>query len=294
MTNRIDSRSLTLFLAVAESLSFRQAAETLHMSQPPLSRAIREFEERLGARLFERDTRGVALTAAGKRLLPRARQIMSLLEEATQSVRLDAEPAILRLGLTVAVEAHWFSQVLARLRDDHPNLPVKTVSASSPNLVRQLRAQRIDAAFIATPTEVDGLETTELYRQPMMLAMHSAHRLARRKTVGLADLQDEPMFWFERARQPAFFDHSARIFARHGLVPKVVREPTDHVVLLAGVSSGQALALLPASFRQIKRNGIVYRPLREGDELAVGLALATLPGQQKLHALLTRSAKQVA
>jgi len=292
MTNRIDSRSLTLFLAVAESLSFRQAAETLHMSQPPLSRAIREFEERLGARLFERDTRGVALTAAGKRLLPRARQIMSLLEEATHSVRLDDEPAILRLGLTVAVEAHWFSRLLARLRDDHPNLPVKTVSA--PNLVRQLRAQRIDAAFIATPTEVDGLETTELYRQPMMLAMHSAHRLARRKIVGLADLQDEPMFWFERARQPAFFDHSARIFARHGLVPNVVREPTDHVVLLAGVSSGQAVALLPASFRHIKRSGIVYRPLREGDELAVGLALATLPGQQKLHALLTRSAKQVA
>ena len=68
MSSRLDSRSLALFLAVADTSSFRQAAETLHVSQPPLSRAIRELEERLGARLFDRGTQGVSLTEAGRKL----------------------------------------------------------------------------------------------------------------------------------------------------------------------------------------------------------------------------------
>src|SRR5215510_1461050 len=82
MSSRLDSRALRAFLAVAETLSFRQAAETLHVSQPPLSRTISELEARLGVRLFARDTRGVALTSAGERLLPKARRILRLLQEA--------------------------------------------------------------------------------------------------------------------------------------------------------------------------------------------------------------------
>src|SRR5215471_12694267 len=82
MATRLDSRSLKLFLAVARTLNFRQAAESLHLSQPPLSRAIREFEARLGTPLFERDTQGVALTPAGRALLPFARRMERLLDDA--------------------------------------------------------------------------------------------------------------------------------------------------------------------------------------------------------------------
>src|SRR5687767_15188384 len=104
MRSRLDSRSLALFLAVAESLGFRQAAETLHLSQPPLSRAIRTLEERLGTRLFERDTRSVTLTVAGRKLLPRARRIMRLIRDAEHALAIGVEPRRLRLGLTTAVE----------------------------------------------------------------------------------------------------------------------------------------------------------------------------------------------
>ena len=297
MSNRLDSHSLRLFAAVAASLSFRQAAEALHMSQPPLSRAIRELEERLGLRLFERDTRGVALSAAGRELLPRARRILRLLDEAEAVLAPLAapEPAVLRLGLTNAVEPGWpgWSEagLVARIRAARPALTVRIVSAASPKLVRLLRAQRLDAAFIALPTETAGLQVHELGRQPMVVALRSAHRLARKRLLALGDLQGEPMFWFERARQPAFFDHCQAVFARHGYAPVTVREPLDHHVLLGEVAAGRALALLPRSFTSLKRTGVSYRALREGDELWVGIGLALAPEQAALRALLLRCAR---
>jgi len=293
MRSRLDSHSLALFAAVAESLSFRQAAETLHMSQPPLSRAIRELEERLALRLFERDTRGVALTPAGRELLPRARRILRLLREAEEALAALAapEPAVLRLGLTNAVEPGWFEGMVARICAARPALAVRTVSAASPKLVRLLRAQRLDAAFVALPTESAGLAVQELDRQPMVVALCSSHRLARKRGLRLGDLQGEPLFWFERARQPAFFDHCQAVFTRHGYAPATVREPLDHHVLLGEVAAGRALALLPRSFISLKRAGVSYRALREGDELAVGIGLALAPEQAALQALLLRCAR---
>lgn len=288
MSKLIDSRALTLFLAVAESLSFRQAAETLHMSQPPLSRRIKEFEGRLGVRLFERDTRGVSLTAAGQRLLPRARRIMALLDEAEKTLASGCEPARLRLGVTNAVEPEWFAGLVSRIHAERPGLATATVTGASPHLVRLLWAQRIEAAFIALPTETKGLHITPIDRQPMVVAMNSAHPLARRRSLRLNDLGDEPLFWFERSRQPAFFDHCSTVFERHGFEPTVIKEPADHHVLLAGVANGQGIALLPKSFTSLKRSGVCYRSLKEGDELGVGVGLALAPDHADLRDLLLR------
>lgn len=292
-SSRLDSRSLALFRAVAETLGFRQAAETLHLSQPPLSRAIRELEERLGMRLFERSTQGVSLTAAGSALLPFARREARLLADAEAALaRLpssrDAASALppLRLGLTSAVEPAWFGLLAAQLRRTDPALTVKTVSDSSPALVRLLRRGRLDAAFIALPTDAPGCAVTELERQPMVVALASAHPLARHRRLRLAELNDAPLFWFERARQPAFFDHCQRVFHVHGFLPRPLREPADHRVTLAAVARGEALALLPQSFAALRQPGLCYRALVEGDALAVGVGLATPSDRSGVHALM--------
>jgi DNA-binding transcriptional LysR family regulator len=286
MSSRLDSRSLALFLAVADTLSFRQAAETLHLSQPPLSRAIRELEERLGARLFDRSTQGVSLTDAGRKLLPYARSVGRLLREAEASLAHEGMPQSLRLGLTSAVEPAWFGGLAQRIQARHPDTAVSVVVDTSPRLVRQLRAGRLAAAFIALPTEASGLDVMELDRVPMMVAMPSSHALARRRTVRLADLAAEVIFWFERARQPAFYDHCQRVFARHGFAPRKVKEPTDHHVLLADVASGRGIALLPKSFARLRRAGVSYRALVEGEELAVGIGLATPRNQEVVRDFL--------
>jgi DNA-binding transcriptional LysR family regulator len=107
----------------------------------------------------------------------------------------------------------------------------------------------------------------------MLVALPARHPLARRRALSLADLQDQPVYWFERARQPAFFDHCHAVFREFGFAPSFVREPPDHHVLLSEVAAGHGMALLPASFAAIARHGVAYRKLAEGDRLATGLGL---------------------
>ncbi|MEC4720816.1 LysR family transcriptional regulator [Noviherbaspirillum sp. CPCC 100848] len=290
MSNRLDSRSLALFLAVADTLSFRQAAETLHMSQPPLSRAIRELEERLGMPLFVRNTRGVVLTEDGRRLLPYARRVARLLRDAEAELTAPGLPNAFRLGLTNAVEPAWFDGLVERLQATQPEMAVSVLYDTSPRLVRQLRSGKLDAAFVALPTDVRGLTVLHLDRVPMMVAMHSNHRLARRRTISLADIGSEPVFWFERARQPAFYDHCQQIFTRHGFAPSTLREPNDHHVLLADVARGRGLALLPGSFASLKRAGVVYKKLAEGAELGVGIGLVNPNDQETMRTILVMAA----
>ncbi|HET7773117.1 MAG TPA: LysR family transcriptional regulator [Burkholderiaceae bacterium] len=277
MRTRLDTRALEAFVAVAEALNFRRAAEALHMSQPPLSRTIRSLEERLGPRLFTRSTTHVELTAAGRALLPRARRILSALEAAEKAVRAQAEGSSLRIGLTSAAHPTWFQNVPAALEAAFPHAHIGVRFASSPQLVRDVRTGRLDAALIALPTSADGLKLVELDRMATCVALSAGHRLASRRRLSLADLSQEPVFVFERARQPAFFDHCQEVFRRHAFSPRAVREPVDQHILLAEVAAGRALALLPTSFRRLRHTGVVYRSLAEGDELALCIGLATLP-----------------
>jgi DNA-binding transcriptional LysR family regulator len=281
----LDSRALAQFVAVAEALSFRQAAERLHVSQPPLSRAIRDLEDRLGARLFDRSVRGVALTPAGRHLLPRARRILRLLDDAHAEVRAMANAArVVRVGFTSAVEAQTFAGLLDEApRRQRPAAEIRPSFDTSPRLLRQLHAGRLDAAFVALPVRDEALSLTEVLRQPMVAALPANHPAARRRRVALADLADGPLLWFERARQPAFFDHCEAIFAQHRFAPPRRKEPADHHVLLAEVAAGRGIALLPASFAALRRPGARYVGLREGDELAVAIALATPKDRPALH-----------
>ena len=270
----LDTHALTLFCAVARCLNFRQAAEQLHMTQPPLSRAIRLLEERLGTRLFERDTQGVALTQAGRTLLPQALHILDLLDSAQASLRQDSTPARQRLGLTSSVEAGLFRPLLAALDKQLGAMRLELTAAPSPRLVASVRKGQLDAALLALPSATFELAVQPLARQPMMLALPAGHRLAKKRKLSLTDIAAEPIYWFERARQPAFFDHCQQVFRRHGFAPTFLREAPDHHVLLGDVAAGKGMALLADSFRALRLAGVIYRPLLEGEELAARIGLA--------------------
>ena len=291
----LDTHALTLFCAVARCLNFRQAAEQLHMTQPPLSRAIRTLEDKLGTRLFERDTQGVALTPAGRTLLPQALHILDLLAAAQASLHAESTPARLRLGLTSSVEAGLFRPLLAALEQALQPMRLELASTPSPRLVAAVRKGQLDAALLALPSATFDLAVQPLARQPMMLALPAGHRLAKKRKLSLTDIAAESIYWFERARQPAFFDHCQQVFSRHGFAPTFLREALDHHVLLGDVAAGKGMALLADSFRALRLDGVVYRPLREGDELAAGIGLAWRPehGHAALPLLLRLAQEQL-
>jgi DNA-binding transcriptional LysR family regulator len=274
MRYRLDTRSLQLFMAVAQNLSFRQAAEELHVSQPPLSRAIRQFESRLGAPLFDRSTTEVKLTSLGRALIPQARRILDLTRAAEESLARYSEPARVRLGVTSAVEPQSLHRFIRQARRRRRSVELSTVSATSPQLVRMLRRHKLDAALIALPTESKDLDVTPLYREPLCVCIRSTHPLAARRILRFADLRGLRLFWFERGRNPEYFDYCRQVFAAHGFRPQTTTEPDEHHVLLSEVAEGKAISLLPASFARIRRNGVVYRRLKEGGLLSVGIGLA--------------------
>lgn len=265
---------MALFLAVAQTASVRHAAERLHMSQPPLSRAIRELEQRLGCRLFERSAGGMQLTQAGRALRPYALRMEALLRDAQGAVAAHAQSSPLRLGLTSSVEPNWFRELAGASVGESPGRELRVVSDTSPRLVRRIRGGHLDAACIALPTEAEGLLVQELDRLPMIVVLATSNPLARRRRLRLENLAGEALYWFDRRRQPAFFDHCERVFARHGFAPRRLSEPPDHHVLLSSIVAGRGIALVPSSFAALRRAGVAYRPLVEGDELAVRIGLA--------------------
>lgn len=287
---RLDIRDLHIFLAVARCLNFTQAAAQLHMAQPPLSRAVRQLEAALGVVLFERSTHHVALTEAGRALLPRATRILRDVAAAEAMLtRRATTPRALRIGLTSSVEPGTFARFVGTVSD---RSPVEWTYAPSPRLCTLLIAGRLDAAMIALPTNTTDLTVVALTSQPMMVALSTTHRLAKRRQLSLAALRDEKIFWFERSRQPAFFDHCQAIFAAHDFAPTMLKEPADHHVLLASVAAGRGLAFLPRSFNALKLAGVSYRRLVEGDALAVRLAFVHAGPVGDTRRVLLRTAKK--
>lgn len=273
----LDIRLLRYFAVVAEENNISRAAQRLFMSQPPLSRHIRQLEERLGVTLFVRHTKGLTLTNEGLRVLEIVRPLLELQDKTWAALSQLAPDGAqsLRLGLTTAFEQGVFATLETQLNTRVETL--RLVRQSSPDLVRQVRRGKLDAAVVALPLETVGLAVTPLdWHEPLIAALPAIWSEAGRASLPLAALNHRPLFWFSRERNPAFFDATRTRFQRVGYAPACLEEPLEHDVLLARIAHGDGLSLLPASFAAIQRQGVVFRPLSDG-ELSIQAGLVMLP-----------------
>ena len=273
----LDIRLLRYFAVVAEENNMSRAAQRLFMSQPPLSRHIRQLEERLGVTLFVRHTKGLTLTNEGLQVLEIVRPLLELQDKtwAALSQLAPNDVQSLRLGLTTAFEQGVFAGLETQMNTRVETL--RLVRQGSPDLVRQVRRGKLDAAVVALPLESDGLAVTSLdWHEPLIAALPAIWPEAGRESLLLAELNHRPLFWFSRERNPAFFDATRERFQRVGYAPTCLEEPLEHDVLLARIAHGDGLSLLPASFAAIQRQGVVFRPLRNG-ELSIQAGLVMLP-----------------
>ena len=276
MVIRFDLRHLRYFVTVAETKSFRKADELLHLSQPPLSRQIKDLEQVLGAELFVREKQGIVLTPAGESLLPRARK---LLRDAESLMQLDAGPGAaargMKIGMTIAVPPQTLARLTEQWRLQQPNVQIET--GYSGVLLHKLRKGRLDAALVGLPADTTGLHVTIIGNEPLMIAMPAAHPAARKREVSLLDVADSPLFWWSRAHNPAYYEFCWQWFVRLGYHPEVIEVEPGQYVTLERIGSGEGVTLMNSSREKTRVKGVVYRPLKEGRQLGFDIAMLWKP-----------------
>jgi DNA-binding transcriptional LysR family regulator len=287
----IDVRHLYYFAVVAEENNLRRAAERLFMAQPPLSRQIKQLEERLGVALFERHSKGLTLTDAGAKVLEIVQPLLRVREETFARLRKEIQPQTdgLRIGFTTAFEQGVFAKQETVLLSKYGS-GLHVLRETSPKLVRDVRKGRLDAAFVALPLDAPGLHVcAAAYMEPMVAAVPADWpEAAAGKVFTLTAFSGKPLFWFKREANPAFFDFTKGRFAQAGFVPQFIEEPAEHDVLLARIASGKGMGLFAASFAAIKRDGVVFVNLQEKDSLYLQLGILTSVSNARLSETLVK------
>ena len=276
MNNSIDLRQFRYFLAVSEELNFGRAAQRLHISQPPLSRQIRQLEDQLGVELFVRNKAGVMLTEAGAAFLPEVRRALVQAEKAVAIARAarGSEDGQFVMGYTTVFDRSVIPDVFDDLRRRFPNWQIVTRGKHSISLVRDIKNGIMDAAFIGLHTETQGLAEETIHEEPLVVALSAKHPLARKRRLGFDDLRGEPIFWFERRLNPGFYDHCQAFFEKIDFKLNAILEPPDHHIMLGLIAEGQGIALIAESLRKVKRQGVVFRALKEDSSgLSMGIAV---------------------
>ncbi|WEE75411.1 LysR family transcriptional regulator [Comamonas testosteroni] len=281
MREAVNLRQLQYFIAVAEELSFRRAALRLCITQPPLSRQIKALEERLGAELFDRSCRQITLTDAGERFLIQARGLVRHSDRMAAQFRTpSASRSELRIGITTVIDASLFSWVEPEFAKCFPDIRLNVKRQISAQSIRELNAGALDVAIIGLPSRTAGLTVEHMLDEPMVVGMSVSHPAAKRRKLALRDLAKDNLYWFDRKQNPAYHEHCERVFTRLRFKPARTIEPTDYHVLLSLVAEGRGIAFIPRSLQAVKRSGIVYKDIAEGDQLGIGVALAYRVGER--------------
>ncbi|CAN5259790.1 hypothetical protein BH09ACT8_BH09ACT8_56760 [soil metagenome] len=237
-------RLLEFFVAVADEGHFGHAADSVGVSQPPLSQGLKRLERKLGSVLFERGSRGATLTPAGIALLPHARRVLAdvhLLLSAADDAR--AEPLGIAIGVPPQMPVHAVSALVANARRALPGRRVELTTAPTAALLQSTVRGDLDAAVIVHPSPVAGLAAGPVVRLPGRLLIAADHPLARNPTVTLKELaRSIPLALPRREHHPAAHDHVMDIVARHSLQISPRPADDDRAATLTA-ASGAAAAL---------------------------------------------------
>ena len=260
----IETRLLRQFIAVAEELNFRRAAERLHMAQPPLSQAILRLEEALGYPVFERTNRKVSLTPAGTAFLATARQLLASLEEGVAAARRVAQGIEGHLRpsfIHITPYAHVLNALRA-LRAASPAVQFTLREASTQQQVEWLERGEVDIALLRAPGRgTPGLRFERLSGEDIVIALPSGHRCAGQATVDLADLAHDDFVASPRELGQGFHDQLASLCLHAGFVPQVAQQARRLQTVQGLVAAGFGVALLPASLAASMPAGVVMLPL---------------------------------
>ncbi len=260
----MEFRHLRYFLAVAEELHFARAAERLHIEQSPLSRAIRELEEELGAQLFVRTSRSTRLTLAGKLLMENAPRVLLALDQARESVKAAANGfhGRLRVALSDGISPSRLPALLARCREEDPEIEIRLFEVPLAQQLSGLRDDLYDAGFSMADEVGDGIIIEPAWEDELMVAMPARHELLAHRRVPLDEVLQHPLVLGDPAVCEGHAKQIDRILRKQDREPLIEQYVATFDVMMTFVSAGLALGLAGAAhIASSHEPGVVGRPL---------------------------------
>lgn len=260
----MELRHLRYFVAVAEELHFGRAAERLRIAQPPLSLQIRALENELQARLFDRSSRRVVLTEAGRAFLKDACAILATVEEAKRHAGQIARGAAGRLEIGFTGSATFNKKMpplLARFRREWPDVSLMLRQMTTAEQLEALCDGRLDIGF-ARPAMSElsqrHLVVIQALREPLLVALAADHRLARQDRIRFSALKDEPFVMPSRHTSAGFYDKVMELCASAGFAPRVVMEAHQISAILTLAAAGIGVAVVFAGMREAGIAGLSF------------------------------------
>ncbi|OZI31571.1 hypothetical protein CAL29_27150 [Bordetella genomosp. 10] len=277
----MEIRQLQQFVTLAETLSFRAAAERLHISQPPLSVSIRKLEQEIGAELFERTTHTVNLTKAGKSVLDLARQILFNAGELPKLARL-ANTGLegeLKIGFVGSAKYSLLQRILIPFKQSHPGVTFRLHEDSNHGILHALEKNDLNIGIIRTPLGMPPTISYEIAEyHEFLVALPTDHPLAAKEILTLEDLRHEPIINYTANAIPGLHALVSRLFEDAGITPNLTQEAVQVETVVFLVSLGMGIALVPSCVEAQPIAGVAFRKLPKNTSatrLGLGLAFNT-------------------
>lgn len=275
----MELRHLRQFVTIAETGSYRRAAEVLFIAQPALSVSIQKLEHEVGAKLFFRSAKGAELTAAGHALLDDARRTLFHADQALRTVRLVAHGELgkLRLGFVGSATYNLLPLTIPPFRARYPNIEVSLLEDSTEGLLNLLRMNQIDAALVRGPLAQDPhLESWVIEEDSFVLAVNQAHPFAHRKSIRLKDCSTDPFIMYSPVHVPALNSVALSLCTKAGFAPHIYQEAVQVQTLVSLVASGLGVALVPGVSQTYSNPHVRFIQLKDPDaQAAISLSLVT-------------------
>lgn len=264
----MELRHLRYFVAVAEEENVSRAALKLHVSQPGISRQIRDLEDEIGFPLFERSAKSVRLTAAGKVFLTEAREVLLHADAAVNKAKAVAQGGSgeIHVGYAPSLTVQILPVALRSFQDQFPNVRVLLLDLTTEEMLAQLGEKKLQVALTVRPPakQLRGLHFKELARYAMRVAVAPKHPLAKVKSLSLEQIVAEPLVAYSRQEYPEYHEMLDRIFAPVGRKPRIAGEHDGATSLIAAVESGRGFALVPECLTCMVGARLKLIPLRNG------------------------------
>jgi len=261
----MELRHLRYFVVVAEEQNVTRAAARLHVSQPPLSRQIRDLEDELGVSLFKRTAKSLSLTEPGRLFLAEARAVLLRVDQAVQVVRMAAagNRGQLKVGYAPSLTVRFLARGLAMFEQEYPGVKVSLYDLSSEECITRLSAGKLDLALTVPPMGRTKKAVTfeKLAQYSICCGVPSTHPLAKKRGISLNQLNQERLITYTREDYPEYHEWLAGLFEPLRVRPLAMEEYDSVTGVMAAVESGRGVAIVSSSLSSLAGPKLKLLPL---------------------------------